>query len=71
MNDLWGRGRRAREINDQEVSFGYRNVLKLDHGDGHKFCKYPKILYEILYCMFMYYFIHSVNIYSVAIMCKA
>lgn len=42
MNDLWGRGRRAREINDQEVSFGYRNVLKLDHGDGHKFCKYPK-----------------------------
>ena len=32
MNDLWGRGRRAREINDQEVSFGYRNVLKLGIG---------------------------------------
>ena len=42
MNDLWGRGRRAREINDQEVYFVYRNVLKLDHGDGHKFSKYPK-----------------------------
>lgn len=42
MNDSWGRGRRAREINDREVSFGYRSVLKLDHGDGHKFCKYPK-----------------------------
>lgn len=42
QNDLWRRGRRAREINDQELPFGYRNVLKLDHGDGHKLCKYTK-----------------------------
>ena len=63
QNDLWRRGRRAREINDQELPFGYRNVLKLDHGDGHKLCKYTKT-----HCI-----VHSkqVNLWNVVFLNKA